>query len=295
MRDIAIVTDSLACLPGELLSAHQIYLVPPNIYYNGSVFRDWLDITPAEAYVLLEKDPEGFSTSGPPPSEFVQSYRSVSREARSILCITLSSKVSTVYNAAVAAREMVSGELPNIPIEVVDSATVTGAEGFIVLAAARAVERGSDLAGAVSAAEEARDNVGLVFVLDTIRHAYRTGRVPKVATQLGALLSVKPLLTWENGTAHVMGMTRSKEKGVAQMLESVHKKVGKLPVRLAVHHAASLEEGEALAHRAQGEFNCIECWLTEVSPIMGYSMGKGALGLAFHADRSRAGVPGVLP
>ncbi len=281
MGRTAIITDSIGCLPQEILDTYSITLVPPNIYFNGEVYRDWLDITPAQAYELLERAPESFSTSGAPPADFVRAFQEVSKWADGVLCITLSAKVSTVYNAAEAARDLAREEMPDLVVEVLDSGTVTGAEGFIVLAAARVAATGATHEKVLAAALAARDQVGLVFVLETIKHAYRTGRVPRAATQLGALFSVKPLLTWENGTAHLIGMTRSKEKGTGQILEFMHKKVGGRPVRVAVHHANALEEGEKLKRRVLEEFDCVEIWLSEVSPIMVYSMGKGALGLAF--------------
>jgi len=284
MSKVAIITDSIACLPRDILEQYEIHLVTPNIYFDGKVYRDWLDISPSEVYQLLETAPHLFSTSAPPPADFVQAYRSLSSNAGSILCITLSSKVSTAYNAALLAREQVQKESGYAHIEVLDSQTVTGAEGFVVLAAARAVAEGRGLVEAVEAAKEVRAKVDLVFVLETIGHVYRTGRVPKVASRLGAWLNVKPVLTWKNGVARFIGMTRSKEKGVNQLLEAMHKRVGAKPVHVAVHHANAPEEGERLVERVRDEFECVQLWLTEFSPIMGYSTGSGALGVAFYAE-----------
>jgi fatty acid-binding protein DegV len=64
----------------------------------------------------------------------------------------------------------------------------------------------------------------------------------------------------------------------------MQKRVGAKPVHVAVHHTAALEEGEILKQRVLAEFNCVELWLTEFSPIMGYSTGRGTLGLAFYAE-----------
>ncbi len=281
---VGIVTDSIGCIPREMVDRYGIEIVSPNIFFNGSVYRDWVDITPSEAYQLLEKDPDRFTTSAPPPEAFVEAYRKVSKRAVSILCITLSSKVSTVHSAALAAKEQVKDELVDTNIVVLDSQTCTGAEGFVVLAGARASKDGCDIVEALRAAEQVREKVDLVFVLETIRHAYRTGRVPKIASQIGAWLSVKPVLAWRDGVAHLRCMTRSKERGVDLLLEAMHKAVGDKPVHVAVHHADAVEEGQRLKERVQGEFDCVEVWLTEFSPIMGYSTGRGTLGLAFYTE-----------
>jgi DegV family protein with EDD domain len=284
MDKVAIIADTVACLPRELVEQYGIEIVAPNIYFDGKVYRDWLDITPSEAYQLLDKAPELFSTSGPPPAAYVQAYREVAAKAESILCITLSAKMSTTHNAAVAAKEQVQEELSSTNIEILDSQTATGAEGFVVLAAARALAEGRSLIEAIEAAQRVKDRVDLVFILETIRHAYRTGRIPKVAAQIGAWLSVKPIVTIRGGTARFNGITRKKEKGVNYLLEVMRKRVGTKPVHVAVHHTAALEEGEILKQRVLAEFDCVELWLTEFSPIMGYSTGRGTLGLAFYAE-----------
>lgn len=284
MNKVAIIADTIACLPREMVEQYGIEIVAPNIYFDGSVYRDGLDISPSEAYQLLEEAPHLFRTSSPSALDIAQTYQKLSTQAEHILCIIISSKMSTFYNVAMLARDMVKEELAHTNIEVLDSQSATGAEGFVVLAAARAAAEGKNLTEALEAAQRVRDKVSLIFVLETIRHAYRSGRIPKVAAQIGGLLSVKPMLTIRDGAARFNGMTRNKVKGVNHLLDVMHKKVGNKPVHVAVHHTDSLEEGEKLKQRVSSEFDCVELWLTEFSPIMGYVTGRGALGLAFYTD-----------
>lgn len=285
VRKVAIIADSIGCIPRDMIEAYGIEVIAPNIYWNSSVYRDWVDITPGQAYELLQKDPEAFSTATPSPGDLADTYRKVSQTAESLLCITLSSRVSTLNNAAVAAKALVRDELPMTKIEVVDSGTCTGAEGFVVMAAARAASEGKGLGEAIDAARSVRDRVDLLFVLDTVRHAYRTGRVPRLASRVGTLLDVKPVLGWRDGAARFKGMTRSKEKGVDRIVGLMRSRVGGKQVHVAVHHTDAPEEGEKLKERVRREFDCIESWITEFSPIMGYATGRGALGLAFYAEK----------
>ncbi len=284
MNKVAIVADTIACLPKEMVEQYGIEIVAPNIYFDGTVYRDWLDISPSEAYQLLDEAPHLFSTSSPSASDILQTYHKLSTRAENILCIIISSKMSTFYDVALLAKDMAKKELPHTTIKVLDSQTATGAEGFVVLAAARAAAEGRELNEAIKAAQRVREKVSLIFVLDTIRHAYRSGRIPKVAAQIGGLLNVKPMLTIREGTARFNGMTRNKGKGINHLLDVMHKKVGKKPVHVAVHHTDASEEGEKLKQRVLAEFNCVELWLTEFSPLMGYVTGRGALGLAFYTE-----------
>jgi fatty acid kinase fatty acid binding subunit len=285
VKKVAVMADSIGCIPRDLVETYGIEIVAPNIYWNGSVYRDWLDITPGQAYELLQKDPEAFSTAAPSPGDLADTYRKISETAESLLFVTVSSKVSTLHNAAIAAKGLLKDELPDTRIEVLDSRTCTGAEGFVVMAAARVASEGKGLAEVIDAAKSVRDQVDLLFVLDTVRHAYRTGRIPRLASRVGSLLDVKPVMGWWDGAARFKSMTRSREKGVEQIFSLMRSRVGGKRVHVAVHHTDAAEEGEDLKERVRQEFDCVELWLTEFSPIMGYSAGRGALGLAFYAEK----------
>lgn len=136
MQNIAIVTDSIACLTSEMIEQYHIKIVPVNIFFEDKVYRNGIDISASQAYELLRKAPDQFTTSPASAGEYLEAYRELSSTAKNILCITLSSKLSTLYNMAEVAKEEAKKELSRTPIEVLDSQTAAGAEGLIVLAAA---------------------------------------------------------------------------------------------------------------------------------------------------------------
>ena len=127
---------------------------------------------------------------------------------------------------ACVAKEQAKTELPQTSIEVLDSLNVTAAEGFIALAAARAASEGKNLAEVTKVAVETRDKVTFVMLLETIRHVYRTGRIPKVAAQVGSMLGIKPILTMSSGLVRFVGAVRSKEHGIDRILKIMRDKGG---------------------------------------------------------------------
>lgn len=281
---VAVITDSIANLTSKMVEQYRISIVPIMLAIQGKIYRDGIDITPTEAYTLFLQNPEEFYTSPASPGHYLEAYRKVSQWAKNILCTTISSKLSTGYQMACIAKEQAKNELPEIHVEVLDSQNVIAAEGFVALAAARAAEEGKNLAEVVKSAEIVRDKVTFIACLDTMRHVYRTGRIPKVASQIGSMLNVRPLLTSDNGLIHFKGMVKSREHGMSRLLEILKDKVGKSPVHVAVMHAFAPEEAELLKEQVAAEFNCSELFITEFSPVMGYATGTGTLGLAFYAD-----------
>ena len=272
MSKVAVVTDSVACLTRELAEQYRIGVIPLNFYAGGRVYRDWVDITPSEAYELFLKDPESFKTSAAAPEDCLEAYRQASKQAQSIVCVTISAKMSAVYSVAQGAKEQIKTELPDTSIEVLDSQTATAAEGFVALAAARAAVEGKDMAEVVNAAEEMRDrvsvsvsvSVSVVMLLDTIRHVYRSGRIPKVAAQVGSVFNIKPVLTVSSGTVHFAGAVRNRGRGIKRILQMMRDKVGQRPVHVAVMHVYARDEAERLKERVSAEFNCVELWLAGV-------------------------------
>ena len=280
---VAIVTDSIACLTNELVEQYGITIVPIMLLVQGKIYRDMLDITPSEAYKLFLQDPESFNTSPASPGHYLEAYREASKRAGNILCVTLSSMLSTGYDMASVAKEQAKDELPETSIEVLDSQTTTAAEGFIALAAARAAAEGKDLAEVVEVAEEVKDKVIFLILLDTIRHVYRTGRIPKVASQVGSMLNIKPILTTSSGLVRFKGIVRNREQGINRILRVMRERVGQSPVHVAVMHAYCSDEAEKLKERIASEFNCAELWVTGFSLVMGYATGTGTLGFAFYS------------
>jgi len=258
-------------------------ILPIYLYFGENVYKDWIDISPTEAYQLFQKDPEHFATSAPSPGDCLEAYREASKQAKDILVVTVSSKLSAVNQSARIAQEQAETELPETAIEVLDSHMATASEGFVALAGARAAQEGNTLAEVVRATEEVRGKVSAILCLDTIRYVYRSGRIPKVAYQAGSILNLKPVLTVSR-TVHFNGVVRSREAGIERVLGAMRNKVGQGLVHVAVMHAYALEEAERLRERITAEFNCCELWLSEFSPVMGYACGTGTLGVAFYPD-----------
>ena len=284
MQKVAILTDSIACLTTEMIKQYQLRIIPINIHFDGNIYRDRVDINPTEAYQLLEKAPDQFASSPASISEYVDAYREAAARAEGILCVTLSSKLSTLYNTARLAKEEIGNELHQAPIELLDSNTAAVGEGLIVLAAARAAAEGKDLTEVTEVAKAVRDKISVIGIMETIRHVYRTGRIPKITAQVGSMLNIKPIFTITGGVVHVAGLNRSKEQALKRALKMMRKEVGTVPVHVAVAHAEALEEGERLKEQISSEFNCVELWLTDFSPVMGYATGTGVLAIAFYTD-----------
>ncbi|MBC8274179.1 MAG: DegV family protein [Chloroflexi bacterium] len=282
MTKTAIIADSVACITKEHAERYKIAMVPITILFDGEVYRDCIDLSATQAYEFLDRAPQFWKSSAASPEDYLKAYRELSEYGQDILVVTVSSKLSMQYESAGIAKEIAKEELPQTRIEVLDSETAAAAEGLIVLEAARAAQ-GKTFDEVIAIANRVKERVRLYVLLETIRHVHRTGRIPKFASQMGSMLSIKPILTSSNGLIHMATATRTKQSGVEKILHIMRNHVGSSkPVHIAVMHADSLEEAEKLKEEIATEFDCAELFITDFSPVIGYATGRGTLGLAYY-------------
>ena len=282
MQKVRIVTDTVAQLTEESAQIHRIKVVPAaTIFCDGRIYIDGVDIRPTEAYQLLAQNPSQFRTAAIPPDYFNKAFEEMSNTVQEILCITVSSKLSGVFNSAVMASEQIRERAPKLQIRVFDSMNAAGGEGLIVLAAARAAAKGLDIKEVTAVAERARADSECLFVFDTLRYTYRTGRVPKVVSQGADALGIRPLCRiGRDGRVHFIGLSRSRKKGTQRMIKIAQECVGDMSIHAMIMHTAALADAEELKARVVRDFNCVDVFISEFSPVMGYSTGPGVLGIA---------------
>ena len=286
MRKVAVVADSVCCLSKEVAEKYDICIVPLEIVYEGRSYRDGVDITPNEVYKIMRKKENLPTTSTASAGDFLSAYRQMSQKAEGVLCITLTSLQSKVFEAASAARQIAKEEIPGTNIEVFDSRSVAGALGFIVREAARVASEGGGMNEAIEAARNMMGKVHFLAMLDTLYYLARLGRIARAAAWAGSMLDMKPILEHNPAVGETMPVARprTKKKAVDRMLQIMTERMGDSNVHVVVQHADELEEAKKLADEIKSRFNCVEMSITEFAPVMGVHTGPGLLAIGFYAD-----------
>ncbi len=169
-------------------------------------------------------------------------------------------------------------------IEIFDSESAAMAMGFQALQAARAAKAGASLAECKSAAEIARQHVGVVFAVNTLEFLHRGGRIGGGARFLGTALNIKPILEIRDGRVEAVERVRTRSRSLARLVELVDERTkDRRPIHIATLHANAQEEARELLKTANETFGAVECILSEVSPVVGTHAGPGTVGLAYMA------------
>jgi DegV family protein with EDD domain len=278
---IIVVTDSSASLPVQIMEGLDLRVIPLWLVWENETFRDGVDINPQIFYSRLRGSNTIPSSTQPSVQEFVDFFQECQKEADAIVCVLASSKISGTVDSALSAKEMV----PGLPIRVIDSNFSAMGQGFIAVAAARTAAAGKSINEVVLAAERMRDVVNLLFVVDTLEYLHKGGRIGGAKWLLGTAMNIKPLLHFEDGLITSLSQTRTKKKGVLELLDIAEDRLGgSSMVEAAVVHVDCLDEGKELMEKVKDRFNPSNIYISDVSPVVGTHVGPGGLGLAFYPE-----------
>lgn len=281
MSKVAIVTDSTAYIPPEILRGLPVHITPLQVLWDNEVLLDGIDIMPDAFYTRLKTAKVMPSTSQTTPIMFEQLYKKLLDEGYDILSIHISSILSGTLDSAIQAKAALKAS----NIELIDSKSTAMALGWQALTAARAAAQGATLAECTFLAEKAREQSHVYFAVDTLEFLHRGGRIGGAAAFLGTVLNLKPILELKEGKIEAVDKVRTLNKALDRILDLFSAKVnGKLPVHIAVMHANVPDTAHKLLERARGLFGVsevAETVMTSVSPVIGTHTGPGALGICF--------------
>ena len=274
---VAVVTDSTAYLPSELIEGYGIYVVPLYVVLAGHSGREGWDIGPGDVARALGVRGQTVSTSRPTPGDFVAAYRrALAAGADRLVSIHLSSELSGTWDAARLAASQVGEHI----VTVVDSRSAAMGAGFAVLAAARSAAAGADAATVARAAQETADATRTFFVVDTLEYLRRGGRIGAAAAVLGSALAVKPVLHVQDGRVVPLEKVRTSARALNRLVQRAVEAAGQGPVSVAVHHLAAPERAERLAVELRDRLPQLrELHVSELGAAIGAHVGPGAVGI----------------
>lgn len=306
-QSVAVVTDSTAYLPPELVASAALTVVPLTVVADGIEGLEGVDVSPQDVAQALAVRRVMVTTSRPAPAWFAEVYeRLLAAGAPAVLSVHLSAGLSGTYDAALLAAAGFAGR-----VAVVDSRSAGMGLGFPVLAACAAARAGApdtagdapgapdtaggagseDLARVRDAAIAAVARTSAFFYVDTLEYLRRGGRIGAASALLGTALSVKPILHVADGQIVALDKVRTTSRALARLVDLAVAAAGDDEVDVAVHHLAAPQRAadlvERLARRLGARMR--ECHATEVGAVIGAHVGPGLAAIVIHrrADGQR--------
>jgi DegV family protein with EDD domain len=275
----AIVTDSTADLPADLVERYQIEVVPNLVVIDGKSYTDGIDISRQEFYERLPGIRNLPTTATASEGAYQEVYENLLQKgAQSVFSIHLASQLSSVFSVASAAAQAFGYDKEQYKrVNVVDSKQLSLGLGFQALEAAEAFSQGANLEDVLKHLANVRQRCKVMAMLDTLEYVRRSGRVSWMRAQLGNILSIKPFLEVREGEVLRLGEARTRGKGIERLLNFA-RQLGKLE-RLAVLHTNAEEDARHFMETLRPEIS-VPPFIVYVTSVIGTHVGPNALGFA---------------
>lgn len=274
---VRIIVDSTADMAPRYRGRATV--APLTIHFGGEELIDGVSIDRRRFYERLVESDELPTTSQASPAVFQQLYEDAKRAGESAVVITISSKLSGTYQSACLA----AADYENV--YVVDSLSAAIGTGILAEYAIGCAEAGMDAVSLAAHLEQKRADICVIGLLDTLEYLKRGGRISKTVAFAGGLLSIKPVVTIQDGEIALIGKARGSRQGNNLLVEKIHACGGidfQLPILLGYTGLSDaflrkyVDDSRALWEHGTDSLD-----EALISGVIGTHTGPGAVAVAF--------------
>ncbi|MCU0311539.1 MAG: DegV family protein [Acidimicrobiales bacterium] len=276
MSGVRIVTDSACDLSDDDVTKHGIAVVPLSIRFGTDEYVDREELSVERFYALMDSTGLLPETAAPSPGRFEQAFRAAADDgADAVVCINLSSALSATMQSAQAAAKALEGQ---VDVRVIDSRSITGGLGTMVLAAAEQAAAGADADAVVALVEAMIPRSDVYGALNTLDNLKKGGRIGGAQAMLGSMLSVKPLIRIVDGAVAEAGKPRTRKRALEALRDKLEE--------------AGAVESVAVLHGEAGDIDEFLDMISHLHPrdtirvgkigaVIGAHGGPGVIGVCF--------------
>lgn len=298
-RPVAVVTDSAADLPLEVVQAHGIRVVPLLLVQGGVARRDGVDISAQEFHRALGAGGDLPTTSQPPPAAFLEAYRAAAEEAEAVVAVLLGSNLSGTFRSAEAAAGLfrkergVGGEAGDgapgsagkIPIHLVDTLGASLLQGLLVLKAAELAEGGMPAREIAEELRRIRARSGMLLTLESLDRLAASGRVGVVQARLARILGIRPILkiTASSPPVVAVGKAWGRRARWAAFLKALGREIppGARRLRFGIVHVGWPDIVPRLSEALRRRYGEVEILEAPATPVLATHVGSGTFAVAY--------------
>ena len=280
---ISIITDSASDISQERAREWGITVLPLTVRFHEEEYQDGVTLTPAEFYEKLVETDEIPKTSQITPYIYEEAFSKAISAGNDVICFCLSSEVSGSCQSACTASQRFDGH-----VAVIDTRQFCISEYVIVQRAVQMRDRGDSFAEIVTKISEELKDAHVLAVFDTLEYLKLGGRISSAAATVGNMLSLKPVLTIEDGSVKVLGKAHGSKKST-NMLTQFVSELGGIDFSRPVCLAYSGFDDTLLkkyvtdsAHIYAGHESCLQT--AYVGSTIGTYAGPGAIAVAFFSQ-----------
>jgi DegV family protein with EDD domain len=282
---IALVTDSTCDLAQDIIDNYQINMLPINVNFGENHYLDKITIQPEQFYTLLKENKDYPKSAQVNEKSFINLYSHLASHYDSIIAIHLSDKLSGTFNSSQKAARAISKEF-NKPISVINSKSISGALGLVILRTARAIEAGYSHDQIVNMALKWSNNLRLFVSVRTLKYLVLGGRISAVRGLIARMLNINPIVSIdESGKAIVFDKTFNQKSNMEKVMGYITKISQEKTIwNYIVLHANNTDAAQWYLEKMETLTYLKPASVVNISPIIGANAGIGAAAVALLFD-----------
>ncbi len=277
-----IVADTTCGLAPELYGRLGIPMIPQVINFGDESFREGVDMDIAAFMARLRTGKTMPKTAAPYPGDFIEAFHECVQAGESVVCVHPSTDLSGTVRSAEIARN----DFPDADIRIIDTRSVAGPLGSLVLEADRLAKQGAGPDEVEAHVREMMTRARIYFIVDTLEFLRRGGRIGGAQALLGTVLQIKPILTLHDGKIDQFERERTKKKALGRLIEIVLAESARgADAHVTVNHADARQEAEELAAALKQALGTDDVLILDMPPAIVTHAGPGLLAVGFFTPR----------
>ena len=282
MAKVAIVTDSNSGITQKQGKELGIFVLPMPFFIDGKLFFEDITLTQEQFYEKLGAD-SNISTSQPSPGDVMELWEKVLKEYDEIVCIPMSSGLSTTCFTAISIAAEYKGR-----VQVVDNQRISVTQAQSVYDAMKLRDEGMSAAQIREILEREKMQASIYITVDTLKYLKKGGRVTPAAAAIGTVLNLKPVLQIQGEKLDAYAKARGKASAKKIMLKAMANdlntrfadsfKAGRVHIEAA--YAGNFEEANEWAEMVKAEYPQLDFHMDPLSLSVACHIGYGAIAIA---------------
>ena len=277
MAKVAIVTDSNSGITQKQGKELGIFVLPMPFFIDGKMFLEDITLTQEQFYEKLGGDSD-ISTSQPSPGDVMELWEKVLKEYDEIVCIPMSSGLSTTCFTAISIANEYKGR-----VQVVDNQRISVTQAQSVYDAMKLRDEGMSAAQIREILEREKMQASIYITVDTLKYLKKGGRITPAAAAIGTVLNLKPVLQIQGEKLDAFAKARGWKSAKKIMLNAIEKDLDtrfagvKDDMVLGMAYTCSREEAQEWKKEIQERFPGYEMLEGPLSLSVACHIGPGAL------------------
>ncbi|SHG80044.1 EDD domain protein, DegV family [Thermosyntropha lipolytica DSM 11003] len=278
---LKVITDTSCDLPEEELEKYGIEMVPLKVTFDdGKTYLDRFELNPRLFVEKMRRSKILPKTAAPDPHTLIEYFERGLKEAGEVIFVSISSGLSSTYQAACLAKDMLKTD----KIKIFDTLTASLGTGIMAIKACEMGLKGLSLETIVREMEKIRKEREVIFTLDTLENVVKGGRLSRLEGLAADFLHIKPILRGNaKGVPEIVEKVRGRKKAIKRMVEMVEEIAGQVMGSkiVGISHVNCLEEAHQLAEQIKNRFNPRKMIVSDMSATVGTYAGEGGLMINF--------------